>query len=415
MVILGRLSKHFIQLLGRHTAFFQRLLETARLFNTFLAQQALIHQRFLQKVCVVVSGFTKAFRSKQLVKAGVKGLLQPVVPPGCTACEHVPELFRQIAPESLCFLVVAKQDIKGLHPAAAHSVLRGVHRFAETLCLLCRLKGLHGHFIVLIRNCFNGQRCLTVVLVRVRVQFCLDGFCKLGILPEGLFHNLPVCPLFLQAVVKAAGGHSTFLDLTHFYAGVDQQLLQLLGSDACLLHALPVDQLDGTGAVALRQIIDDPLELRSALARVSRGVCHAHDHRDHLFDATARAGQGGKSTRHVRKAVAGLIREPHQLFQIPVHLRNALTRRVHDGLYAGSLLGILVPAARHLIEGKAFHQLLTGVHGLPRNMTQGRNAHHFHRRKLSAQVVQRALHLVKVHFGRCIADLFKTLFRAVQP
>ena len=191
MVMLSRFPKHFVQLLGRHTAFFQRLLETACLFNAFLAQQSLIHQCFLQKVCVVVSGFAKAFRSQQLVKARVEGTLQPVVPPGRTACEHVPELFRQIAPESFCFLVVAKQDIKGLHPAAAHSVLRGVHRFAEALCLLCRLKGLHGHFVVLVSQGINGLRCQHT---GIRVHHLFHGFAELGKLAKGGLHHLFVSP-----------------------------------------------------------------------------------------------------------------------------------------------------------------------------------------------------------------------------
>ena len=193
MVMLSRFTKHFIQLLGGHAAFFQCLLETARLFNAFLAQQALIHQRFLQKACVVVSGVTKAFRSQQLVKAGVEGTLQPVVPPGRTACEHVPELFRQIAPESLCFLVVAKQDIKGLHPAAAHSVLRSVHRFAEALCLLCRLKGLHSHFVVLVSQGINSLRCQHT---GIRVHHLLHGFAELGKLAKGGLHHLFVSPFF---------------------------------------------------------------------------------------------------------------------------------------------------------------------------------------------------------------------------
>ena len=193
MVMLSRFTKHFVQLLGGHTTFFQCLLETARLFNAFLTQQALIHQYFLQKACVVVSGVTKAFRSQQLVKAGVEGTLQPVVPPGRTACEHVPELFRQIAPEALCFLVVAKQDIKGLHPAAAHSVLRSVHRFAEALCLLCRLKGLHGHFVVLVSQGINGLRCQHT---GIRVHHLLHGFAELGKLAKGGLHHLFVSPFF---------------------------------------------------------------------------------------------------------------------------------------------------------------------------------------------------------------------------
>ena len=410
-IAVRRVVDHALQLLCRHAAFFQSLLEASGIVNGILCQQSRLHKALFQQLCVVVARVSESVRPQQLVKAGVKGAFQPVVPPCRAACEHGPEFFRQVAPEALCLLIVAEQDVKGLHPAGTHGVLRCVHRFGKALCFLRGFECFHRYFVVLVSQCFNGLRRQHS---GVRVHHLLHGVAELRILAKGGLHHFFVGPLLLQAVVKGAGGHRAFLDLAKLHAGVDEQLFQLLAGHACLFHAFPVDQLDGTGAVALRQIVDHPLELSRTLARIGRGVCHTHDHRDHFLNAAARRRQGRKGARHVRKAVAGLVREPHQLFEVRVHFRDALARCVHDGLDAGSLLGVFVPAAGHLVDGKALYQLFSGVHGLVRDAHQCGHAHHFHRRELAVQAFQCTLHLVKVHFCRCVFNFLKAFLGTFQ-
>ena len=188
---VGLISDHIRQLLSGNSALLQSLLETSGILNLFLAQHPAPDKTCFQRLCKVVRSIAKAFCPQQLIQSGVKGASQPAVSCFCAACEHVPELFRQIAPESLCFLVVAKQDIKGLHPAGTHCVLCGVHRFAKAFRFLCRFKRFYGHLIVLICQCFNCLRCQHT---GIRVHHLLHGFAKLGKLAKGGLHHLFVSP-----------------------------------------------------------------------------------------------------------------------------------------------------------------------------------------------------------------------------
>ena len=188
---VGLISDHIRQLLSGNSALLQSLLETSGILDLFLAQHPAPDKTCFQRLCKVVRSIAKAFCPQQLIQSGVKGASQPAVSCFCAACEHVPELFRQIAPESLCFLVVAKQDIKGLHPAGTYGVLGRVHCFTKALCLLRCLKSLHGHFVVLVSQGINGLRCQHT---GIRVHHLLHGFAKLGKLAKGGLHHLFVSP-----------------------------------------------------------------------------------------------------------------------------------------------------------------------------------------------------------------------------
>ena len=165
-----------------------------------------------------------------------------------------------------------------------------------------------------------------------------------------------------------------------------------------------------SGAVALGQVSDGALERKARLARVCSGVRDAHDHGDHLFDVAARRCHLRKRAGHLVKAVAGLVRVPHQLVQVAVHLIDALASGVHDGLHVRGLLCILIPSAGDLIQRQTLHKLLAGIHGLVGNVHQYRDGHNIQSRKLLLQGVQRTVHGGKVHLLRSCIQLLKALF-----
>ena len=169
-----------------------------------------------------------------------------------------------------------------------------------------------------------------------------------------------------------------------------------------------------SGAVALGQVPDGALERKARFARVCGGVGNAHDHGDHLVDVAARSRHLGKGAGHLAEAVAGLVRVPHQLVQVTVHLIDALARGVHDGLNVGGLFGVLVPAAGHLIDGQALDQLLARVHKFVGDVHQRRGGHDVQARELGFQPVKTRLHGGKVHVLRGCVQLFKALFRSLE-
>ena len=152
-----------------------------------------------------------------------------------------------------------------------------------------------------------------------------------------------------------------------------------------------------SGAVALGQVSDGALERKANLARVCGGVRDAHDHGDHLVDPAACRRHLRKRAGHLVETVARLVRVPHQLVQVAVHLVDALAGGVHDGLDIAGLLGVLVPAAHHLVHREALYQLLSGVHEFVRDVHQCRRRHDLESAEMPLQYGQRFVHRPKVH------------------
>ena len=185
-----------VQIICGHSRILQRLLKAACVLDLLLCQLAVGDQAAPQLLRECIAHVSQRRIVQKLVHAAIKGLLQPAVASTHAACKNIPELLCQVTPEGLCLLVIAKQNVKGFHPARAYSVLGSVNDLAETLGLLRGFKGLHGHFIVLVGKRFNGKRSLIVVL-RVCIQFRFHRLSKFSILAKGLFHYLTVGPLLL--------------------------------------------------------------------------------------------------------------------------------------------------------------------------------------------------------------------------
>ena len=168
------------------------------------------------------------------------------------------------------------------------------------------------------------------------------------------------------------------------------------------------------GAVALGQVSDGALERKAHLARIRRGVCDTHDHGYHLVDLAARRRHLRKRAGHLVETVTRLVRVPHQLVQVAVHLIDALAGGVHDGLDVGSFLVILIPSTGDLVHRQAFYHLLAGAYHLVRDALQGCKGDDIQCAELGLNRVQSLLHAGKVHVLAGGLHLFETLCRAFE-
>lgn len=228
------------------------------------------------------------------------------------------------------------------------------------------------------------------------------------------FHDLRVSPLFRKGAFEGGNGHLALFQFAHLHSRVDEFLFQSLGGRAHQVEALPVLQLQVTGAVTLGQVSDSALERKARFTGVGGGVGDAHDHGDHLLDVAACRSHLRKGTRHLTEAVTRLVRVPHQLVQVAVDVVDAFARRVHDGLHIRGLLDVLIPSAGHLVHRKALHQPFAGVHDLVRDVGQCGHSHHVQRVELHLQGVQCAFHLVEVHVPLGFFDVFEALVHVLE-